>query len=101
MSIEAGILEDLENEPKEDAYIMTKALEKAPSVPHYLDIEFDKGKPVKLNNQSLRLVSLIERLNEIGGNHCIGRTDSIEDRIITADLDMKRLSKYRKKNLNK
>ena len=28
-------------------------------------------------------------------------SDSIEDRIITADLDMKRLSKYRKKNLNK
>lgn len=82
VSIEAGILEDLENEPKEDAFIMTNPLERTPAVPCYLDIEFDKGKPVKLNNKSLDLVNLIETLNKIGGNHCIGRTDLIEDRTV-------------------
>lgn len=82
VSIEAGVLENLENEPPEDAFILTPGLKKAPNQPQYLSIEFKKGKPIKLNNKSLDLVALIEKLNKIGSRHNIGRTDLIEDRTV-------------------
>lgn len=82
VSIEAGSLEDLNNEPPEDAFILTQSLKKAPAKPQYLAIEFFKGKPVKLNGKAMDLVSLIDRLNKIGGKHSIGRTDLIEDRTV-------------------
>jgi len=82
VSIESGILEDLNNEPREDAYILTQSLKNAPGKEEGLEIEFDKGKPIKLNAKKMSLVSLIEELNEIGGKHCIGRTDLIEDRTV-------------------
>jgi len=82
VSIEAGILEDLNNEPREDAYILTQSLKSAPSQEQYLEVEFEQGKPVKLNGKRMSLVSLIEELNEIGGEHCIGRTDLVEDRTV-------------------
>ncbi|MCF7907421.1 MAG: argininosuccinate synthase [Candidatus Omnitrophica bacterium] len=82
VSIEAGSLENLDNEPPEDAFILTQSLKKAPSSPQYLDIEFSKGKPVKLNGKSTELVALINKLNKIGGKHSIGRTDVIEDRVV-------------------
>ncbi len=82
VSIEAGILEDLANEPKEDAFILTQSFKKAPSSAQYISIEFVGGKPVKLNGKAMDLVSLIEKLNKIGGKHCIGRTDLVEDRTV-------------------
>lgn len=82
VSIEAGSLEKLSNEPPEEAFILTQSLTKAPSKPEYLDIEFRKGKPIKLNRKSLDLVKLIAKLNKIGGKHAIGRTDLIEDRVV-------------------
>ena len=81
-SIEAGVLEDLNNEPDEDAFIFTQSLNKTPSEPQYLTIEFKEGKPIKVNNKALELVALIEQLNKIGGKHCIGRTDLVEDRVV-------------------
>jgi argininosuccinate synthase len=81
-SIEAGVLENLNNEPQEDAFTLTSSLKQAPSKPQYLTIEFKEGKPVKLNGKALGLVALIQRLNKIGGAHCIGRTDLIEDRLV-------------------
>jgi len=81
-SIEAGILEDLNNEPTEDAFVLTQSLSKAPLEPQLVTIEFKNGKPIKLNNKALDLVALIGKLNKIGGKHCIGRTDLVEDRVI-------------------
>jgi len=82
VSIESGILEDLKNEVPEEALILTKSLKKASSQPQYLSIEFDKGKPIKLNGKKLELIKLIEKLNKIGSKHCIGRTDLVEDRVV-------------------
>jgi len=82
VSIEAGILENLNNQPGEDAFILTQSLKKAPTKPQSVTIEFKKGKPIKLNNKALDLVTLIERLNKIGGKHSIGRTDLVEDRVV-------------------
>jgi len=82
VSIEAGILESLDNEPGQDAFILTQSLNKAPTKPQYVTIEFKQGKPIKLDNKTLDLVTLIEKLNKIGGKHGIGRTDLVEDRVV-------------------
>jgi len=82
VSIEAGTLENLNNEPKDDAYLMTQSPFKAPNKPEYISITFEEGVPVALNNKKMDLVSLVEKLNEIGGRHAVGRTDLIEDRTV-------------------
>ena len=82
VSIEAGSLENLNNQPPEDAFILTQSLNKAPAKAQYLDIEFSQGRPTKLNGKRKDLVALIVELNRIGGKHSIGRTDLIEDRVV-------------------
>ncbi len=82
ISIECGILEDIKEAPPEDAYILTNSPDKAPSRPKMVEIEFKKGMPIKLDGKRLDGVSLINRLNEIGSECAIGRTDLIEDRAI-------------------
>ncbi|MCX5692863.1 MAG: argininosuccinate synthase [Candidatus Omnitrophica bacterium] len=82
MSIECGILEDPWNEPPEDAYQMTTDPNKAPSKPTYVEIEFEKGVPVKLDGKKRNPVELILKLNEAGGKNGIGRTDLVENRLV-------------------
>ena len=82
MSIECGILEDPWNEPPEDAYQMTIDPSKAPSRPTYVEIEFDKGAPVKLNGKKYKPVDLVLKLNELAGKNGIGRTDLVENRLV-------------------
>jgi argininosuccinate synthase len=81
-SCEAGLLEDPWNEPPADAYSWTVDARKAPAEPEYVEIEFSKGKPVALNGQLLDGVPLISRLNELGGNHGVGRIDHVENRLV-------------------
>lgn len=81
-SAEAGVLEDPWNEPPADAYEWTRDAEDAPSTPEYVEIEYESGMPVRLNGQSLAPVSLVDRLNELGGLHGVGRIDHVEDRLV-------------------
>ncbi|MBD1884430.1 MULTISPECIES: argininosuccinate synthase [Microcoleus] len=82
MAIEAGILEDPWAEPPEEVYLMTKAIEQTPDTPEYIEIDFDCGNPVSLNGKNLSPVALISQLNEIVGNHGVGRIDMIENRLV-------------------
>ncbi|WP_293148553.1 MULTISPECIES: argininosuccinate synthase [unclassified Microcoleus] len=82
MAIEAGILEDPWAEPPEEVYLMTKAIENTPDKPEYLEIGFESGNPVSLNGKELSPVALITQLNEIVGNHGVGRIDMIENRLV-------------------
>ncbi|MFH1783179.1 MAG: argininosuccinate synthase [Candidatus Omnitrophota bacterium] len=82
ISIECGVLEDPWNEPPEDAYKMTIDPKKAPNKPTYVDIEFKKGVPVKINGTAYAPVELIEKLNKIGGQNGVGRSDLIENRLV-------------------
>jgi argininosuccinate synthase len=87
-SIEAGALEDPWNEPPEDAFAWTINPRVAPEAATYLTIDFERGIPVALGDeQGERLerldgVSLVTRLNELGGSHGIGRIDHVEDRLV-------------------
>ncbi|MEG4319401.1 MULTISPECIES: argininosuccinate synthase [unclassified Microcoleus] len=82
MAIEAGILEDPWAEPPEEVFLMTKAIEQTPDTPEYLEIGFEAGHPVSLNGKELAPVALITQLNEIVGNHGVGRIDMIENRLV-------------------
>lgn len=81
-SIECGVLEDPYVEPPENAFEWTKPLEETPNTPEIISIEFEKGIPIKINEEKLNPVELIEKLNFICGKHGIGRIDHIEDRVV-------------------
>ena len=81
-SIEGGELDDPFKEPPEEAFSWTVSPEKAPDNPLYLDIEFEKGIPVKVNGERLDGVKLIKFLNTVIGSHGFGRIDLIESRVV-------------------
>ena len=82
ISIEAGVLEDLEQEPPEDTYIITKKPTLQQSYPKYIEVYFEKGVPKKIDGKNYKLKDLVSYLNEIGGLHGIGRVDMIENRLV-------------------
>jgi argininosuccinate synthase len=81
-SCEAGVLEDPWTEPPEEAYGWTVAPAKAPDEPTYVTIEFERGIPVSLDGERLDGVTLIARLNELAGQHGVGRIDHLENRLV-------------------
>ncbi|MCL1473039.1 argininosuccinate synthase [Argonema antarcticum] len=81
-SIEAGPLEDPWTEPPEEIYAMTKAIADTPNEPEYVEIDFEQGIPTKVNGGSLNPVELVTKLNDIAGNHGVGRIDMIENRLV-------------------
>lgn len=82
ISIEAGVLEDLQQEPPEDAYILTKGPTGASSYPKYIELYFERGVPKKIDGKAYALKALISRLNEIGGLYGVGRQDLVENRLV-------------------
>ena len=81
-SCEAGVLEDPWDEPPADAYAWTVDPAKAPNEPEYVEIEFTHGQPVAINGEAMDGVPLIERLNQLGGKHGVGRIDHVENRLV-------------------
>ncbi|GIW46493.1 MAG: argininosuccinate synthase [Deltaproteobacteria bacterium] len=81
-SYEGGILEDPWVEPSDDMFEMTVSPEKAPDAPTYVDIDFEKGIPVRLDGREFSPVDLLYRLNEIGGKNGVGRVDMVENRFV-------------------
>ncbi len=82
VSIECGILEDPSKEPPKDAYQITKSPKDAPSKEAYITVGFNKGVPVSLNKKKYTGVELIEKLNNIGAAHGVGRSDMLENRLV-------------------
>jgi len=81
-AIECGALEDPWVEPPEDAYTWTKSVDDAPDKPQYIEIGFEEGLPVSLDGEKIDGLHMIQKLNEIAGNHGVGRIDHIEDRVV-------------------
>jgi argininosuccinate synthase len=82
MSHEGGILEDPEQSPPEDLYMLTLDPRSCPEGESEITIDFEQGVPVGLNGYRIRPVQLLEDLNEIAGTNGIGRTDCVENRIV-------------------
>lgn len=81
-AIECGVLEDAWVEPPEDVFEWTKGIDKSPEVPEYAEIGFFQGKPISLNGVQMEPLDLIDKLNEVAGNHGVGRIDHIENRLV-------------------
>ncbi len=82
ISYEGGILEDPWREPPPDMYTMTAPIEYTPDRPSYIEIGFRKGDPVALNGKKMSPAALLQKLNEMGGRHGIGRVDIVENRFV-------------------
>jgi len=82
VSFEGGILEDPWKEPKEEMFILTTSPEKAPDKPTYLEITYEQGNPVAINNKPLSPARLLTKLNRLGGINGIGRVDMVENRYV-------------------
>lgn len=82
ISHEGGDLEDPWKAPPEDVLVLTVPPEKAPDKPTLVEIEFEQGIPVKLNGEALDPVTMLEKLNDIGGANGIGIVDIVENRLV-------------------
>jgi argininosuccinate synthase len=82
LSHEGQDLEDPANEPKDSLLMITKPLSQSADTPEYLEIEFEKGVPIKVNGQEYSPAELVATLNEIGARHGVGVADMVENRLV-------------------
>jgi argininosuccinate synthase len=81
-SSEGKNLEDPSAEAFEDTFQRTLAPQMAPDEAEYIVISFEKGDAVAINGEALSPAALIEKLNQIGHGHGIGRLDLVENRFV-------------------
>jgi argininosuccinate synthase len=82
ISFEGGVLEDPWARPPEDMFVLTVSLKDAPDKSEIIEITFNEGNPVAINDQDLSPASILRRLNTYGGRHGIGRADIVENRYV-------------------
>jgi argininosuccinate synthase len=81
-SIECGVLEDPWTEPPADVFAWTRSPDEAPNKPGYVEIGFEQGIPVRIDGGKIDGVSLIQLLNQLAGEHGVGRIDHVENRLV-------------------
>ncbi len=85
LSHEGLDLEDAGNEPqyeKEGFLEMGVSPMQAPDTPTYVEIEFEKGKPVALDGKKMSAKEIVLALNKVGGANGIGILDIVENRLV-------------------
>jgi argininosuccinate synthase len=86
ISFESGMLEDPWFDSSaadvEEMYVLSVSPEKAPDQAEYIELDFEDGKCVAVNGESLTPLAVMEKLNEIGGKHGVGRVDMVENRFV-------------------
>ena len=76
-------LEDPSCTPNYDhLLVLSNSPEKAPEEDVHLSIDWEKGVPVALNGEKMSQREILEKLNEIGGQHGIGIIDIVENRVV-------------------
>jgi len=82
ISHEGADLEDLANAPRDELWMMSVPLSKAPARPGCVQIDFRAGVPVALDGVRLAGGELLVRLNALGGKHAVGQVDLVENRLV-------------------
>jgi argininosuccinate synthase len=82
ISYEGGVLEDPWMESEEDMWRWTVSPEKAPEKPTYVELSYEKGDIVAINDQSMSPAEVLTYLNKVGGDTGIGRLDIDENRYV-------------------
>ena len=82
ISYEGGELEDPWIEPPADIWRWTCDPQDAPDKPEAVEIEFSSGDAIAVNGMKGSPAVILNRLNQLGARHGIGRTDIVENRFI-------------------
>lgn len=82
ISHEGADLEDPSNEPRDDLWVMSVPVNKAPAKPEFVRIGFEAGLPITVDGRKLAPHTIIEKLNIIGGRHAVGQVDLVENRLV-------------------
>jgi len=81
-SSEGKVLEDPWLEAPEYVYNRTASLLEAPNKPEEINIIFENGDPVAINNKKMKAHEILTLLNNIAGKHGVGRIDIVENRLV-------------------
>ena len=81
-SSEGKILEDPAVQAPEYVYQRTVNPEDAPGTPEFIEIGFESGDAVSINDKAMSPAIILTRLNELGGKHGVGRLDLVEGRFV-------------------
>ncbi len=81
-AIEGEDLEDTWLAPPEDAFSWTRQISDTPDEPIEVVVGFEKGIPVSIDGSLKGGVELISILNDMAGEHGVGRVDHIENRLV-------------------
>jgi argininosuccinate synthase len=81
-AIEGEDLEDTWLAPPEDAFSWTKQISDTPDEPIEVVVGFEKGIPVSIDGTPKSGVELIAILNDMAGEHGVGRIDHVENRLV-------------------
>ncbi|MDY5846735.1 MAG: argininosuccinate synthase [Bariatricus sp.] len=83
LSHEGLELENPANEPNYDHLLVLGVTpEKAPDEGEYVTMKFEKGVPVSINGEEMKVADIIRKLNALGGKHGIGIVDIVENRVV-------------------
>ncbi len=76
-------LEDPANEPNfKHLLVLGVTPEEAPDEGEYVSLSFEKGVPVAINGEKMKVSDIIRKLNKLGGKHGIGIVDIVENRVV-------------------
>lgn len=76
-------LEDPNLAPRyEDLLVLSVTPEKAPDAVTEVSMCFEKGIPVSINGQRMKVADIIRTLNRLGGQNGIGIVDIVENRVV-------------------
>ena len=82
ISYEGGVLEDPWTAPDEDMFMLSVSPEKAPDKATVIEIQYEAGNPVAINGEKMSPATLLERLNQYGGENGVGRIGIVENRFV-------------------
>ena len=81
-SSEGKVLEDRSEIAPEYVFQRTCSPENAPEDAELIKIKFEAGDMIAINDQKMKGHDLLEKLNQLGSKHGIGRLDLVEGRFI-------------------
>ena len=80
---EGGEIEDPSLIPPLDKILqISTPPDQTPNKPEYIQIEFEKGLPIALDDKQMKLANIITTLNDRGAKHAVGIGHVLEDRVI-------------------
>ncbi len=81
-SIEGGRLEEPDFAPPEEIFQWTKSIVASAAEASTVSIQFAGGVPVALNGEKASPAQLVMKMNQMAGQHGVGRIDIMEDRMM-------------------